>query len=478
MQENLLAKKLNIDIPYAICISLKDEEKRRQDTINECNKIGLPVKFKIVEKHSDGGVEGCKDSHKQVIQYAKDNNLENILVLEDDILFNENLLINMKPIIIPKNFEMFYLGYHINRGHRIADNLLEITSALTTHAYIMNKSVYDLFLNHIDDANWDIPEFKDLNEFEAPFFTGKIKAVDMFYAKYIHHARGKTYGLYPMAAYQRPEFSTIENANVDYRNLFIQKSNYFANNVKSCFISKIIQDNQENVLEIIKTKFDNANDYDYFHVQSKETDNSFIQNIKNPNWDVLYITEDEYLIRKQTIYRKNDTWKTRYLYPGCSLKPGREWIPDKPAFCFYGSEEDNSLIQQLNDHYHVFYCSDKYTQIQNKHIPKHLYNCIPTHQVLLKNDITFFIDHAIRKPNVILWMTKDTFDYNWKCDWWQEQGEYKIPHDGKALFTNMSMYIKTILFDTQEICDSFCNKYQVIFNPKNMCVLSQGKHIL
>jgi glycosyl transferase family 25 len=474
MSENLLSKKLNMNIPYAICISLENDEKRRQDTIHECNKIGLPVKFKIVKKHPQGGVEGCKDSHKQVIQYAKDNNLENILVLEDDILFNDQLLLNMKPITLP-TFEMFYLGYHINRGNKVSDQLLHITSALTTHAYIMNHSVYDIFLNYIDDK-WDIPEFKDLNDFERIFFTNNLRAVDMFYAKYIHHARGKTYGLYPMIAYQRPEFSTIENKNVDYKNLFIEKANYFASKIKSCFIAKIYHENQDEIFNAIKTKYSNVHDYDYFHVQPIKSDFCFTQEIKNSQWDILYITDNEYLIRKQAIRRKDDNMKIKYFYPGSSPKPGKEWLSDKPILCLYDSEEDNHMIRQLENHYHIFYCSEKYNQIQNNHFPKHLYHFIPTNQVLLKNDISFFVDHAITKPNIILWMTQDTFDYNWKCDWWHEKGEYQIPHKGKALFTNMSMYIITILFDTQEICDSFCNQYNVVFNPQNMFIISNGKH--
>ncbi len=479
---NLLSKKLNIHIDTAICISLKEEEERRKQTIEECNKIGLPVKFLLVDPHPSGGVEGCKDSHKKVIQYAKENNLEYILVLEDDVLFDTNMIKYMNPIHIPTNFDMFYLGYHINRGYRIGDQLLQIQSGLTTHAYIMRNTVYDLFLDYID-KDWNIPEFKDLTEFEKPFFNRQkpIKAVDMFYAKYIHHARGETYGVYPMIAYQRPEFSRIENANVDYRQLFITKANFFAKQIKSELRCQYVQKDQDKVIEFLKN-CSLAHEYDYIHVQPEMRLNPFNKTIQNTEWDVLYIAKDEYLIRKQAIYYKKDTWRIKYLYPSnCPLTPDKQhkWLPEKPIICFYGKE--NEIIDQLMSQYHVFYCSEEYKQV--KHIsddkvlvPKHFYNIIPNHQVLLKNDITFFVDHAVIKPNIILWMTKDTFDYQWKCDWWQDQGEYTLPFEGKALFTNMSRYISTILFDSQEICDKFCEKYQVIFNPKNMMVISNGKH--
>ncbi len=489
MTTNLLNKKLNLNIPYAICISLREEEQRRKQTIQECNKIGLPIKFFLTDPHPKGGVEGCKDSHKQVIQHAKDNNLEYILVLEDDVLFDEQVIKQKKPLQVPKNFDMFYLGYHINRGSRIGNQLLHIQSSLTTHAYIMHNRVYDLFLNTLDtEEAWNIPQFQDLNQFERPFFTQKppIRAIDMFYAKNIHHARNQTFGVYPMIAYQRPEYSRIENANVDYRQLFVNKARYFANQVQSvCRGQYKDKGNQQSMVDFLKTQ-DDAYDYDYFHVYKKNPI-IFTKEIQNTDWDVLYITDEQYLIRKQVIHHKPDTWRTKYLYSrdgslGCSLVANKngKWLPDKPILCLYGTKEENSSLEKLSPHYYLFYCSEQYKTIDDNKIPKHHYNVIPNHQVLLKNDITFFIDHLVTKPNIILWMTKDTFDYEWKCDWWQEQGTYTVPFEGKALFTNMSRYILTILFDTQEICDKFCEKYEVVFNPKNMMVLgtenSKGKH--
>ena len=471
---NILSKKgINVDI--AICISLKTEHKRREETIRECNKIGLPVKFFLADLHPDGGVEGCKDSHKKVIQYAKDNNFENILVLEDDVLFDEVAIKNMKPLRLPNNIDMLYLGYHINRGLRISDQLLKLESGLTTHAYIMNKNVYDIFLNYID-KEWDIPEFQDLNQFEKPFF-GKLRAVDMFYAKYIHHARGKTFGIYPMIAYQRPEYSQIEKAYVDYKNLFIQKANYFANKINSKLRCEYVQTDEHKIINFIKNS--NAYDYDYFYISPRIVLNPYNKEINNKDWDVLYIKDDEYLIRKQASYKRKDTWRIKHLYPGCTLAPKKEWLPERPVLCFYG--EDEEKMKQLSEKYELFYCNEKYKEITKNSngitlVPKHKYNFIPTNQVLLKNDITFFVDHIIRKPNIILWMTKDTFDHEWKCDWWQETGIYKLPFDGKSLFKNMSRYILSIIFDSQEICDRFCDKYDVIYNPKNMLIISNGKH--
>lgn len=466
----MLSKKLNMKIEFAICISLKDDDERRNKTIEECNKINLPVKFFLADKHPLGGVEGCKDSHKQVIQYAKKHNLENILILEDDVSFDLNMIHKMKPLKYIPQFDMLYLGYHVNRGYRVGDQLLELHSALTTHAYIINHNVYDILLEFID-KEWDIPEFQDLNIFEKPFF-GKLRAIDVFYAKYIHHARKKTYGIYPMIAYQRPSYSSIEQANVDYKNLFIRKALYFSKINKSLLRCQYVQTEQNKVIEFLKNS--GANPYDYIHVQPTIGLDFLEKNIQNTDWDILYIKDDEYYIRKHTAYKTKDTWQIKYLYPGCSLGIGKKWLPEKPVLCIYG--EENKIFDKLSDKYIVFYCSEKYTQLKENRVPKHQYHMIPTNRVVIQNDITFFIDQPLTKPNVILWMTQDTFNPVWKCDWWNETGKYTIPFNGKSLFTNMSSYIISILFETQDICDAFCKQYNVIYNPKNMHIVNRGKH--
>ena len=48
-------------------------------------------------------------------------------------------------------------------------------------------------------------------------------------------------------------------------------------------------------------------------------------------------------------------------------------------------------FNKLKSNYELFYCGhERYTKSIDNKITKHEYNTIPTHQVLLKNDITFF----------------------------------------------------------------------------------------
>ena len=50
----------------------------------------------------------------------------------------------------------------------------------------MNKSVYDIFLDNIDNPNWNIPEFSDLNQFVDEFndpLNDKVPNKDDFIAQ-------------------------------------------------------------------------------------------------------------------------------------------------------------------------------------------------------------------------------------------------------------------------------------------------------
>ena len=64
------------------------------------------------------GAVGCADSHKTIIKIAKEKNLKNVMVFEDDFVVHENWKENLqKSIDELKNHDWhnFYLGYHLHR---------------------------------------------------------------------------------------------------------------------------------------------------------------------------------------------------------------------------------------------------------------------------------------------------------------------------------------------------------------------------
>lgn len=218
---------LNIKIDKIYCISIDSRNDRREYLKTQFEKFKNEVSFQIVQKHSDP-IKGCLESHIQCIQDAKNNNYQNILIFEDDILINEKILTTIDNINIPNDFDMFYLGYHVNNGIKYGRNIMKIFSAQTTHAYIMNQQVFDFVLENINKDWGSISEWSVRNKYEK-LTNFNVRAIDLFYSKWIHHHRNNSYAIYPILVYQKPDFSDIENRVIDYRNLMETKADEFYN---------------------------------------------------------------------------------------------------------------------------------------------------------------------------------------------------------------------------------------------------------
>jgi len=101
-------------------------------------------------------VDSCAKSHLSIIEKAKAENLEKILIFEDDIEFIEdgetpcmekiNSAINS---IINIPWDILYLGGVLldNEINKIDKHLIKINRMSGSHAYILNKNSYDFIIN-------------------------------------------------------------------------------------------------------------------------------------------------------------------------------------------------------------------------------------------------------------------------------------------------------------------------------------------
>lgn len=138
----------------------------------------------------------CSMSHYNVIKDAKERNLENILIFEDDITFyNEGEKSGIE--IIEESLDQLSLipDWHIihfsafmleNTLKLVSPNLIQSVDCLTTHAYGINKTAFDFLLK---------------------FEVGKDSAFDgwMGQRSYI-----KKYITYPLSIYQREGISDLD----------------------------------------------------------------------------------------------------------------------------------------------------------------------------------------------------------------------------------------------------------------------------
>ena len=100
--------------------------------------------------------------HKKIVQYAKDNNLESIIIAENDLTFTDKGAWDYYLKNTPKSYDL-YLGM-IYSG-KIKDNKLDGESCGFT-MYRIHQKFYDFFLNTPNNGHIDRIVTKHFNEFD------------------------------------------------------------------------------------------------------------------------------------------------------------------------------------------------------------------------------------------------------------------------------------------------------------------------
>lgn len=188
------------------CINLDRRPDRWEQGKSEIDKHGLNVeRFSAVdgnqnniktENGATNGDVGCTLSHYNVVMDAKVNELEKILVLEDDVIFTDNLneLFDKYIKFVPENWDMLYFGgNHVGGIVQINEHVAKVRHTYTTHAYGIRNTVFD----HVKLLHGQ----------------GK-KQVDVYYADI--QKIFNCYVIRPHLAWQRDGFSDIQNNHTSY----------------------------------------------------------------------------------------------------------------------------------------------------------------------------------------------------------------------------------------------------------------------
>ena len=145
------------------CINLKSRDDRYEAASALFKEHQIPVTFHRVTKHPTSGLQGCFESHVEVIKNAYDAGMQNVLIFEDDLVTTGNYDLKLldDAISFMKNdnaWDIFYLGPfpEIKRFSTEAtpyNNVYKIHS-LCGHAYVVSRR----FMEKFKDAKFtDIP---------------------------------------------------------------------------------------------------------------------------------------------------------------------------------------------------------------------------------------------------------------------------------------------------------------------------------
>lgn len=184
------------------CINLDRRLDRWSQSEEQFKKLGIEVeRFSAIEPSSGNtyinkGELGVLQSNLELIKKAKEQKCNNILIFEDDVEFSPNFqsLFNSFYSQIPSNWDMIYFGgNHVHGFIPTSANVVRMLGSYAIHSIVIRNTLFEKIIEIL-------PESK--------------KQVDVYYAELhrTHHA----YCFMPHLTWQRPNYSDIAQANVDY----------------------------------------------------------------------------------------------------------------------------------------------------------------------------------------------------------------------------------------------------------------------
>jgi GR25 family glycosyltransferase involved in LPS biosynthesis len=167
------------------------------------------------------GAIGCSLSHLALLKYARENNLDHILILEDDASFlNPSLFLNNLNQFLKThtNFDVLLLaGNNVGNYERIDDCCVKVSQCQVATAYLVKNHYYDTLIENFENG---------INLLQLYPDKYCDYAIDQFWKKLqkIHN----WFLLTPLSVVQRPGMSDIAKQHSDYQSdmLDLDKGSY------------------------------------------------------------------------------------------------------------------------------------------------------------------------------------------------------------------------------------------------------------
>ncbi|NNL75783.1 MAG: glycosyltransferase [Desulfobacterales bacterium] len=157
------------------CISLKDRIDRQAEAKIQFGKVGLSdkVEFVIVPKHPHNCEEGIYDSHLACLKSAIQAGAGNVVIFEDDILFDRFSPARLKNCIdflsANPDWNALFFGCLVSSSKRTQnESVLKIKYRCLAHAYALNRR----FAETIIKTPWrEIPYDDMLSKHSKNFYA-------------------------------------------------------------------------------------------------------------------------------------------------------------------------------------------------------------------------------------------------------------------------------------------------------------------
>jgi glycosyl transferase, family 25 len=163
---------LNQLFAHKVCVNLdrRPERWQRMQERLARHRIAGVVRFSAIDGEqveipsrwrASAGAYGCLQSNLAVVRQARDEGWPDVLLLEDDVVFDDHLNARLPDLAaqLPADWDMlFFGGMHRDQPVRVRENVLKLTATTSTYAYAVRSTIYSAFL----DAHADSPEPVDV----------------------------------------------------------------------------------------------------------------------------------------------------------------------------------------------------------------------------------------------------------------------------------------------------------------------------
>ena len=201
------------DIKHAFYINLDSRPDRKIHVENQLQSIGITAQRFNAIRLTNGAV-GCSMSHLKILENAKANNLEHVLIVEDDVLFtNPNKFVEQFNKFLSKNiaFDVALIaGNNIPPYQMIDDSCIKVSKCQTTTGYLVLNHYYDTLINNYKEGISRLIREPD-------------KHINFAIDKWWFNLQGihNWYLITPLTVTQREDYSDIEKRSTNYSHLML-----------------------------------------------------------------------------------------------------------------------------------------------------------------------------------------------------------------------------------------------------------------
>jgi glycosyl transferase family 25 len=193
-------------IDKVVYINLERRMDRREHMEKMTKLFGdKVVRFPGIVVPGKHGLVGCGRSHLAVLRMALEQNWKNVLVLEDDVEWNNfEHGYSILQSLAYKAYDVIMLGgsyvSHDQSSHKLF-------SSQTASSYLVNQHYLSTLIQNIEYGN------RLLTDGGNPL----IYANDVFWKQL--QQKDNWFIIFPSLIYQRPDYSDTEEKHVDYRSV-------------------------------------------------------------------------------------------------------------------------------------------------------------------------------------------------------------------------------------------------------------------